>query len=212
MHLMRSNKIKKLRLSYYRLLGPSGRAKVFGVGLSRTGTRSLHTALKRLGYRSDHFSTHLVEVEGSKISLDWHNVALYDALTDIIASLFFRDLDRFFPGSKFILTHRASDSWVRSCERHFLPLRTDGSQRRLMALRTAMYGQAEFDAERFRAVYDHHNNAVRQYFGRRQGDLLELDLCANPSWERLCSFLDCPRPRTTFPWKNRTDHPFRMNA
>jgi hypothetical protein len=99
------------------------RPKVFGIGLSRTGTKSLHQALRILGYRSDHFSTHLLTLAQGELGLDWSSVRDYDALTDVTAARFYRELDARFPGARFILTVREPQAWLRSCARHFPPLR-----------------------------------------------------------------------------------------
>jgi hypothetical protein len=65
--------------------------KVFGIGLSKTGTTSLSAALAILGYRSKHFPKD-------------EDFARYDAFSDITVAMKFKTLDRFFPGSQFIYT------------------------------------------------------------------------------------------------------------
>ena len=92
-------------------------AKVFGIGLSKTGTTSLYAALDRLGFRSGTYR-HL-----RALGLDaWFRgdfsgdpLGDYDALSDLPVGAFYRQLDRRYPGSKFILTHRDRESWLASC-------------------------------------------------------------------------------------------------
>jgi hypothetical protein len=194
-----------LRLLGYRISHPFRvrRQKVFGIGLSRTGTKSLDRALSMLGYRSDHFSTHLLRLDDGTLSLDMNNVELYDALTDITAALFFRELDEAFPGSKFVLTVRDPDNWLRSCRRHFPPLEPGVwpyGDAKVLELRRRTYATHCFDSDRFLAAYHAHDAAVRSHFASRPGSLLVFDLCSGDSWGRLCAFLGQSEPEVSFPW------------
>jgi hypothetical protein len=196
---------RRVRMVGYRISHPFRvpRQKVFGIGLSRTGTKSLDRALSMLGYRSDHFSTHLLRLDDDTLSLDMHNVELYDALTDITASLFFRELDDAFPGSKFVLTMRDPDEWLRSCRRHFPPLEPGlwpHGDAKVLELRRRMYATDCFDADRFLAAFHAHAAAVRSHFASRPGSLLVFDLCSGDGWGRLCAFLGRPEPGVSFPW------------
>lgn len=195
---------KSAQMLAYRMTRPlrAQRAPVFGIGLSRTGTKSLHTALRTLGYRSDHFSTHLLRFRGDTVTLDFDGVAAYEALTDITAAFFFRELAARFPRAKFVLTLRDVDGWLRSCERHFS---TDKQvPQTLLRLRALLYGTTVYDPERFRTVYLRHVTAVRQFFVSRPNDLLEVDICGGTEWHPLCDFLGQPVPDERFPWMNNS--------
>ncbi len=186
-------------------LGPA-RPKVFGIGLSRTGTKSLHQALRVLGYHSDHFSTQILRLRDGHLDLHLRRAEAFDALTDVTAAYFFRELDRAFPGSRFVLTLRDPEAWLRSCARHFPPLqpgRWPHGVSKVLLLREAVYGGESFDAERFRAAYAAHMDAVRTHFARRPGDLLELDVTRGDGWSPLCRFLGMDIPGQPFPWANR---------
>jgi len=200
--------LRTLRKVTHRLvrLGRSPRPKVFGVGLSRTGTKSLHRALGKLGYLDDHFSTHLLDLEGGELSINVTRAAEYDALTDITASSFFRELDAAFPGSKFILTVREPEAWLASCKRHFPPLRNNvwpANSPRVLALRQRTYSTLAFEAAQFRAAYEAHNEAVKRWFAERPESLLVFDVCAGEGWPKLCRFLGHSEPSSRFPWANR---------
>jgi hypothetical protein len=204
---VRSN-LRTLRKVAHRIarLGRAASPKVFGVGLSRTGTKSLHRALGKLGYLDDHFSTHLLDLDAGELSINVARAAEYDALTDITASLFFRELDAAFPGSKFILTLREPEAWLASCKRHFPPLRPSvwpANSPRVLALRQRTYSSISFDAAQFRAAYESHRLAVTRWFADRPESLLIFDVCAGDSWPELCRFLGHPVPTSPFPWANR---------
>jgi len=181
------------------------RQKVFGIGLSRTGTKSLHQALETLGFFSDHFSTHLLAIKDGKLCLNWNEVGYYDALTDVTAAYFFRELDRRYPDSKFILTVRDPQKWLTSCERHFPPLvpgRWPHGVQKILRLRKEVYGTPSFDRACFLRAYHAHIAAAKAYFLDRPEDLLILDITQGYGWDPICKFLSCPRPTQAFPWAN----------
>ncbi|TYR78274.1 hypothetical protein FZC66_20125 [Priestia megaterium] len=91
--------------------------KVFGIGLSKTGTKSLSKALKILGYKTVHFPLIRTNVEEAEYNLDI--LENYDAIADIPTAGLFPHLDIRYPKSKFILTIRNKEDWLNSCERYF---------------------------------------------------------------------------------------------
>ena len=81
---------------------------IFGIGLSRTGTTSLHHAFEILGIRSAPTSVALLFDPDDEV------LGLYEAFTDNPIPFLYQRLDARFPGSKFILTTRDLDDWLRS--------------------------------------------------------------------------------------------------
>ena len=61
------------------------RGKVFGIGLSRTGTRSLAAALSRLGFRAGHYDAALraMTIADGEVVPDFDLIDAWEALTDI---------------------------------------------------------------------------------------------------------------------------------
>lgn len=189
------------------------RPKIFGIGLSRTGTRSLTAALHAIGFDTIHYPADSGTLEAlTSGRFDFPILAEYDGITDITVAPYFAQLDRRYPGSKFILTVRDKEPWLRSARYHWTgrsafdpsddpERRTYMEVRRL--LRAATYGCYEFDEERFSWVYDQHVRNVRSYFAGRAADLLELDVCAGDGWEPLCEFLGREVPNQPFPHKGQ---------
>lgn len=162
-------------------------AKIFGIGLSRTGTSSLNAALGVLGFRSVHYPP------TPELFRIMHTV---DAATDTPVALSFKDLDRGFPGSKFILTVRDREAWLSSCAKLFAGPRPVEEWR--LQERRAIYGSLKFDAVRFARAYDRHLARVIEHFIDRPDDLLIMDV--KSGWSALCPFLGVPIPRgTKFP-------------
>lgn len=196
-----------------RSTAPARRPKVFGIGLSRTGTQSLTAALRVLGFSVIHYPTDpgtldtLVRGDARFPLLDVH-----DGIADITAAPYYGDLDALHPGSRFILTVRERAGWLRSCREHFgarpafepadsEALRVHLAIRRF--LRAAVYASYDFHEARFVHAYAQHLAAVRQHFAGRPGQLLELDIDAGEGYEKLAPFLGVPVPDPPFPHRGR---------
>jgi len=165
--------------------------KVFGIGLSRTGTVSLNTALELLGYRSKHYPRPLQVVAMAE---------RYDALTDTPVAPYVEVLDRLHPGAKFVLTVRDEGSWLDSCRRHWAGRKpkTEGWRWN----RRAVYGIEGFNEAVFLRVYREHRERITRYFAGRPGKLLVLGVCSGEGYEKLCPFLNLPVRDGAFPRRN----------
>jgi hypothetical protein len=180
--------------------------RIFGIGMPKTGTTSLHVALKHLGIDSAHWTgpwwAKKVWEEmqtGRSVTLEKHQ-----ALSDLPFTMLFRELDKAYPGSKFILTTRDEERWVRSTRNHWdykvNPWRAswDGdcfSHR----MHNLFYGRKSFDAETMLARYRQHNAEVLEYFKHRQKDLLVMDMDCGAGWKELCTFLKSRVPNAPYP-------------
>jgi 3'-phosphoadenosine 5'-phosphosulfate (PAPS) 3'-phosphatase len=180
-------------------------AKIFGIGLSKTGTTSLANALETLGYKTrDNLGVVEYAAGNLSSSIDLDAVEACDALTDTPIPSFYRELDARFPGSKFILTVRDADGWLKSCQKQFTQRfaasQTDAHKRLFLDL----YGTDVFEETRFASGYRRFVDGVRDYFKDRPGDLLTIDVAAGEGWEKLCPFLGRPAPDVPFPKANVT--------
>lgn len=189
-------------------------ARVFGIGLSRTGTTSLARALTLLGYRTIHYPDDertRSEIIGC-IQRGCERLCLsvldgHDAATDVPISATFEALDAAYPGSSFILTTRPKETWLDSCRRYWeawnepLLRRQDDAAAYMAVLHEHLYGSASFHVDRFATGYDAFHGRVREYFADRPNDLLTVDLSEREKWEPLCAFLDAPHPRQDYPWE-----------
>jgi Sulfotransferase domain len=180
-----------------RELSPLGPPKIFGVGLSRTGTTSLHFALGLLGFRSIHYPPfhRLHEL-----------LERYDAAVDTPVACIFRELDALYPGSRFILTMREVRSWLASTQAFFAGPPPQAAWKREVRLRT--YGTLEWNCRTFLRAYNRHRDNVVSHFADRPGALLILDITAGEGWDELCAFLQKPIPRVPFPHENKRDRSF----
>src|SRR2546423_11515209 len=130
---------------------------VVGLGLSRTGTRSLGAALRLLGYRTIHFLGHrddlwqpLWEDAMAARPVDLPAAfAAYDAITDIPGAVFHSLWLEQFRNVKFVLTWREPRAWLASMERHCGRLRATQGEGWEEAfggrLHRFVYGAAAYD-------------------------------------------------------------------
>ena len=178
-----------------------GTQRVFAIGLSKTGTSSLTEALRSLGYQTRHFPVEMTALRGGRLKLRIEEASIHQCLTDTPVALFYQQLDKRFPGAKFILTVRDMDGWLKSCEAHFTKP-TWG--RRMDQLHLELYGSREFDRMGFAKAYERHVSGVNEFFRDRPEDLLVLNIGSGDGWEDLCAFLEVPVPEIPFPWANKT--------
>lgn len=174
------------------------KTKVFCIGFHKTGTTSLAVALKMLGYR-------VTGPNGTKdpdIADKVHEMAdrlseEFDAFQDNPWPILYREMDARWPGSRFILTRRSTDSWIRSQVKDFGLRETP--------MRRWIYGAGcpEGNERVFVERYERHNREVVEYFRERPDDLLVLDLASGIGWPRLCEFLGHPVPDAPFPHANK---------
>lgn len=197
--------------------------RVFGIGLSKTGTTSLTRALKILGYKTNHFPYSALRFEAGRLRLDMERIGRWDAVTDSPVALFYDRLAEHFDNAKFILTVRDIDSWLDSCEHnHVWPgdyVRNKGIRklphiRKILSLHHHAYGSEQFNRATFRNAYERHVTRVRKYFAGNGHDLLVTDICGGDGWGPLCDYLGAPIPDVPFPRANvgkfkRTKHASR---
>lgn len=182
--------------------------KVFGIGLSRTGTHSLTVSLHILGYDTvhnpiDEGTLRTLESKDAQFPL----LDFYNGITDITTVPVYKKLDELYPESKFILTIRDEESWLESCRRHWSksePKDTTGSRLAVRKLlREKVYGTESFDEDLFREIYRRHVAEVKEYFKNREDDLLVLNIINGEGYEKLVPFLGVPVPQQRFPYLGR---------
>lgn len=187
--------------------------KVFGIGLSHTGTKSLDSALNILGIKSMHYP-----IEQNTMQLlasgcfELPILEEYDGLTDVQAVPFYPQLDETYPGSKFILTVRDVDEWIASTKKNMRTKRQMkfrirvGEFKQVDWLRAAVYGTVAWNESVYRRRYKTHYDDVLNYFKDRPNDLLVMNIIEGQGWETLCPFLGKEIPR-----KRRFPTPRRSN-
>ena len=175
--------------------------KIVGVGLNKTGTTTLATCFKYWGFRH-------ISVDKKAFELyqkgDYESLLMivnrYDTFKDWPWALIYREIDVRFPGTKVILTTRKNpDIWFHSLCKH--AVRTGPTE-----YRRHIYGYAmpQGHASEHIAIYERHNEAVREYFRNRPDDFLEVCWEKGDGWHSLAKFLGLGIPDIPFPHVNKS--------
>lgn len=182
--------------------------QIVGAGLSKTGTRSLHKALRALGYTSLHYDTMRLNdlLMGAKPDTNFRRYDDVDAVSDLPAAWFFEELLAAYPRAKCILTLRDEDSWWRSIEEHFnraIPMTSPRQDPFRWGVRMLAYGSARAEEAPYRKAYREHNARVQASVPAMR--LLVMDVVGGQGWETLCPFLGLREPDIPFPHANKKE-------
>ena len=171
--------------------------KILGVGLSRTGTLTLHKALEILGYKCIHWAPERLAdvVDGSNQNPFFRRYDDVDVVTDIPAAYFYKELWDAYPDCRFILTTRDIESWYRSVAKHYGHVCDS-------PLQNLVYGSEIVTEFLYKKKFKDHNDAVRAMIPSDK--LLEMDIPSGRSgWDQLCHFLKKDIPQRDFPHRNK---------
>ncbi len=153
-------------------------SKIFGIGLSRTGTTSWYELMKSLGFKSIHLPFSMKDI-------DEHTFA-----NDTSVSARFEELDKRYPNSKFIYTTRNLNQWVASCMKwvnlesrgaFYDKLPNDAVRQWISDGDLKLYGRdykamKDISEDELLEAYAKHDQRIREYFRDRPDDLLVVDL------------------------------------
>lgn len=193
--------------------------RVISVGVGRTGTFTMKTALEQLGLGRCH---HMEEVDATSprdVGLwmaaaqgkaDWSvNYSGFSAAADWPTAAFSRELFAAFPNAKFILTVRETESWYKSFSETIYPLieaepKTPEEMRPFLRMVSAVVHKTGFripsSKEEIIAAYERHNRSVQELIPA--SSLLVFNV--RQGWEPLCRYLGVNVPDTEFPKTNNT--------
>jgi hypothetical protein len=196
--------------------------KVFCLGLSRTGTTSLCSALEVFGLRTVHYPIHLFtqsealglpsfrqalklgpygawlrgkELKASRVGHKARQILdTHDAFGDLPVPLYYRELDSMYPGSVFIHTMRDVNSWVNSMEWLFKDGRVLWKRGHIDdELHQRVYGTTRFDPGILRKAFDQHEDKVKAFLESKGANGLVLRVDQGEmTYEKLSEFLGLP--------------------
>ena len=187
-------------------VSPAGvKEPVFGIGMHRTGTRSLCAYLNLLGYRALHWPEQYENELGRHIRENGDRMLVlldpifqeYDAFADVPFPGLYRELERRFTQARFILTTRSAESWWRSLVRHWkLETRpfhrlNPGEEIQYRLYEPNEKNEARLDDKAiFIAKFLYHNAAVKAHFAGNEHKLLVVDLDDPEKNAKISAFLD----------------------
>jgi hypothetical protein len=182
------------------------RPKVFCIGSVKTGTTSLYSAFKIMGYRNvrmfrfymlikknwDEYQVTLKKMIDCKWKpyIEELKKTKYDAFFDFPIGYenLYEAIDKAFPDCKFILTIRDTESFKKSYQNYFRgsPLEIKNPE----------------ELNQLIEKFNQRNQKIINYFKNRPGKLLIYNVFEGDEWFKLCSFLNKPIPKKAFPHKN----------
>lgn len=178
-------------------------AKVFGIGWAKTGTTTLGKVFVALGYKHKTQDFTLLDdlMLGNYDKLN-QVIKDHDSFEDWPWLLMFKQLDVLYPKSKFILTIRDSESWIKSYRNM---LKTENNSEYTNKNRSFLYGEKfpNVSDERLLYRYNYHIAEVKNYFRYRPNDLLIVDWSKGDAWKKVCNFLNKKIPNKPFPHANK---------
>ncbi|KAL6079758.1 Sulfotransferase family protein [Balamuthia mandrillaris] len=191
--------------------------KVFGLGLSKTGTTSLKEALRLLGidcYKDTNLMNDILQQSFADEPDEPYSVDIvrrYDdktSVTDLPLPYFFEEVAHLYPDAKFILTVREPASWWLSFKAHME--RNDKSRTSQVrnTLRALHYGGERPSQYVAVKAFLRHNKLVQALIPPER--LLVLDIMTESDetlFRRLCEFVgvaakECPSDQE-FPHANK---------
>ncbi|KAJ8112426.1 hypothetical protein OPT61_g5200 [Boeremia exigua] len=195
--------------------------RVLVLGLPRTNTASLISALRRLDYNPytmrslvtnpDHIPAWQKAANSTQrapgLPLPINDILSdYDALADLPGCILAPQLIAAYPDAKVILTTRRYETWERSMQesiwvlftwRLFELCRVLGVSQmapliRLLHTLFGVHNGNQYGGNATRRAYEAHNEKVRELVSRDK--LLEIDAEDESGWNELCVFLGREKP------------------
>jgi len=166
----------------------------------KSGTISLTDAFAILGFKSVHYiyrEKRLCDIfkdnkkHGIKLL---YGLEEYGFFSDFSGERFYKELDKQYPGSKFIVTVRDLDSWLISMERHV---------KRNQQNPDYEYDFLKIEKDEWTEQREQQLVEFKEYFKDRPEDFLIINIVEGEGWEKLCPFVGKPTPNEVFPHKNK---------
>lgn len=233
--------VKKIIKKYVPMINPfrtNHKEKVFCISMQRTGTTSVGNFFRDFGFQwagwpADHrnnWSRLCYEGDYERIfnSLEFKSTNAYEDSPWFMPG-FYKILFHRFPGAKFILFTRDSDTWFQSMMKHsrgnvigksrihsktyrreieFFNLLHSG------AINETVEDKKRFEktmkitrdlAEHYKVVYNLHNIEVQDFFQRHAPDALHVGMLEDPEkWQKLGKFLNIKVPNSYESYENRS--------
>jgi hypothetical protein len=180
--------------------------KIICVGFHKTGTSTLDEALKILGYKVIGLRLDLAKyLLNGDYSKALKIADKYDAFQDNPWPILYKELDKKYPNSKFILTIREDQKWLKSIVNHFGGDNT--------GMRKWIYGESDpkGNEELYLKRYQKHNQDVIEYFKDRKEDLIIVSWEKGDGWNEICTFLGKQIPNQDFPHSNKGNYNKKPN-
>lgn len=194
--------------------GLNSKPKVLGLGLSKTGTKTLQSALTSLGYTNRSWDPALLfEWHKGNIDALFAVTDAYDCVEDWPYLAAYRELmDRYGSSARYVLTVRKTPAiWLDSVIVHADLVGPEFDVHRRIAFG---YDHPRGHEAEYLAYYEKHNAGVREAIRKKKLQDCFIEVCweTGDGWSELCSLIGKPVPSGPFPHSNRRPEPARTPA
>ncbi|RBW45710.1 sulfotransferase family protein [Psychromonas sp. B3M02] len=175
-------------------------SKIFIIGLPRTGTTSISVAFLNLGYKVAH------------TAFTKQSFVLADVVTDCPCFSDYQQLDKLFPGARFVYLTRDLTNWLPSVQgllKKMLPKLDTNTGDFSPVLKRSFNETFDLTSpdllneQHLIDCYQTHQQQVLSYFAGRT-NFLSIDISETNSYSQLCEFLTIPHAlEDTFPHVNK---------
>jgi len=193
---------------------------VIGIGLGRTGTYSLKTALEQLQLGPCHHMERVAQNMPIQLPL-WNELlnkptnfeAVYEGMQSAVdwpTAAFYRELYAAYPNARFILTHRSKESWAESFGSTIYKLLTERENtpapvQEWLNMVVKVIEKSGFpmglDFQGLAERYEAHNKAVQALIPPEKLLMYQV----KEGWKPLCAYLNVEAPDTAFPRTNNRE-------
>lgn len=159
---------------------------IFGIGLNKTGTSSLHEKLTEWGLSSYHYTDESMPTARLSELLERGVRPPFNAIVDVpYVMREFRWLARAFPNARFVCTERDVASWIASRKRHLAWLKANRPDDE--------WASAPIDAAYWEREHREHYRSVEEFFSDKSERLLRINIPAGDDAGALREFLGMNR-------------------
>jgi len=185
--------------------------KILYVGHGKTGTSTFGTACEVLGYKlyENDLGLQIAWDNGEHYKL-WEVADKYDVFEDYPWPYTYKEFDKQYPNSKFVLGVRDNQDTVKSIIYQSVRDRPQSERTRVSKADYYHYHYKYIALHEKELIedFDRHNEEVREYFKDRPDDFIEVSWWKGDGWKELCEFFDKPIPDLPFPHrKNAYPYP-----
>ncbi len=161
--------------------------KIIGIGLNKTGTKTLRSYLKELGYRHQSYDLAMFnDYRANNLEKLFGVMENYDSFEDWPWPLMYKEIDKQFEDALFILTMRKSpERWYKSLCKMAVRMGPFNDFEKHIYGYAMPHGKKE-DHINF---YNKHNKEVKEYFKDRPNKLLVLCWENGDDPDKLLTFL-----------------------
>ncbi|MEQ9425970.1 MAG: Stf0 family sulfotransferase [Cyclobacteriaceae bacterium] len=182
--------------------------KYFGVGMFKTGTRTLGSCFKILGYKHQSYNIPAFKAYlSNNTDIAYQIINKKETFEDFPWLLMYETLADKYPDSKFILTERKNPKvWFKSFKAHLVELKKHDQFLKMFQLSFKITNWDNFikDETAIIKVYKIHCQTVKEFFKNQPNRLLVVSWDSGDGWAELCGFLNRPVPDKPFPYIGKT--------